>query len=83
MTDWFVRRNQSVVDSLPRERPLVFSPKDGWKPLCDFLDVPIAAAPFPRVNSRDELNQVTSERCGRCPPIRRRPRNSRALTSTG
>lgn len=64
MTDWFVRRNQAVIDSLPRDRLLVFSPKDGWKPLCDFLGVPVPAVPFPRVNSRDELNQAINERRG-------------------
>jgi hypothetical protein len=67
MTDWFVRRNQSVVDALPRDRLLVFSPKEGWNPLCAFLGVPVPEAPFPRVNSRDELNQATSERRGPTP----------------
>ena len=64
MTDWFVRRNQSVVDALPSGRLLVFSPKEGWKPLCAFLGVPVPDAPFPRVNSRDELNQAVAERRG-------------------
>jgi hypothetical protein len=64
MTDWFTRRNQSVIDSLPRDRLLVFSPKEGWTPLCAFLGVEVPKAPFPRVNSRDELKQVTAERRG-------------------
>ena len=64
MTDWFVRRNQAVIDSLPSDRLLVFSPKEGWKPLCAFLGVPVPDAPFPRVNSRDEINQAMSERRG-------------------
>ena len=67
MTDWFARRNQPVIDSLPRSRLLVFSPKQGWEPLCAFLDVPVPDAPFPRVNSRDELKEVTAERSGRPP----------------
>ncbi len=37
MTEWFERRNQEVIDSLPAERLLVFSPKEGWAPLCEFL----------------------------------------------
>ena len=64
MTDWFTRRNQTVIDSLPPDRLLVFSPKEGWAPLCTFLDVPVPNAPFPRVNSRDELNQAVAERRG-------------------
>ena len=64
MTDWFTRRNQSVIDALPPSRLLVFSPKDGWGPLCAFLGVAVPKAPFPRVNSRDELNQAVAERRG-------------------
>jgi hypothetical protein len=64
MTDWFARRNRQVVDALPPERLLVFSPKDGWKPLCEFLGVPVPEGPFPRVNSRDEIGQASQEQGG-------------------
>ncbi|KRA83807.1 sulfotransferase family protein [Altererythrobacter sp. Root672] len=64
MTDWFVRRNQAVCDALPPERLLVFSPKEGWEPLCTFLDVPVPYGPFPRVNSRDELTSHSDEQGG-------------------
>lgn len=64
MTEWFTRRNQTVIDSLPPERLLVFSPKQGWAPLCKFLGVPVPAAPFPRVNSREEFTQGFEERGG-------------------
>jgi len=64
MTDWFQRRNQEVIDALPPERLLVFSPQDGWEPLCAFLEVPVPACPFPRVNSRDELTQVSDDNQG-------------------
>lgn len=67
MTDWFARRNQQVIDALPADRLLVFSPKQGWGPLCTFLDVPVPEAPFPRVNSRDELGEA-SEKQGGLPP---------------
>ncbi|MBO9518700.1 MAG: hypothetical protein J7493_11590 [Porphyrobacter sp.] len=64
MTDWFVRRNQAVRDALPPERLLVFSAKEGWEPLCDFLGVPVPYGPFPRVNSRDELSSHSDEQGG-------------------
>lgn len=67
MTDWFVRRNQDVIDTLPPERLLVYSPKEGWDPLCAFLDVPVPEEPFPRVNSRDEIS-TESDRQGGIPP---------------
>lgn len=57
MTSYFNRWNQAVIDIVPADRLLVFSSGDGWGPLCSFLGVSIPDAPYPRVNSRDELNQ--------------------------
>jgi hypothetical protein len=67
MTEWFIRRNREVIDSLPPERLLVFTAKEGWEPLCTFLGVPVPPEPFPRVNSRDELG-ATSDKHGGLPP---------------
>lgn len=64
LTDWYVRRNREVIDTLPAERLLHFHPKDGWEPLCAFLGVPVPDLPFPRVNSRDELGEATDEKGG-------------------
>ena len=64
MTDWFKSRNQAVIDALPAQRLLVYSPKDGWEPLCSFLGSPIPYGPFPRVNSREELGQASNEQHG-------------------
>ena len=50
------RRNNALVRELvPAERLLVFTPSDGWAPLCDFLNVPVPSTPFPRSNARDEF----------------------------
>jgi len=40
---------------VPADRLLVYEAKQGWDPLCKFLDVPVPDAPFPRVNSREEM----------------------------
>lgn len=64
MTDWFERRNQEVIDTIPAERLLVYSPKEGWEPLCAFLGVPVPEGPVPRVNSRDELGSASDEKGG-------------------
>lgn len=64
MTDWFERRNQEVIDTIPAERLLVFHPKQGWEPLCEFLGVPVPPEPFPRVNSRDEIGEASDEQGG-------------------
>lgn len=64
MTDWYARRNQEVIDTMPPERLLVFHPKEGWEPLCSFLGVDVPAEPFPRVNSRDELGAASDDQGG-------------------
>ena len=64
MTQWFTRRNQQVIDTIPPERLLVYHPKEGWEPLCAFLGVPVPSEPFPRVNSRDEITAQNDEQHG-------------------
>jgi hypothetical protein len=50
------RRNNALVrETVPADRLLVFTPSDGWEPLCRFLDVPIPDEDFPRSNARDEF----------------------------
>ena len=49
------RNNQLVRDTVPADRLLVFTPADGWAPLCRFLGVPVPATAFPRSNARDEF----------------------------
>jgi hypothetical protein len=44
------RFNQEVQDTVPSERLLVWSAGDGWEPICEFLELPIPEADFPRVN---------------------------------
>ncbi|XP_059095963.1 uncharacterized protein LOC131890601 [Tigriopus californicus] len=41
---------ESVKECVPKDRLLIFEVKEGWKPLCQFLDVPIPDVPFPRLN---------------------------------
>lgn len=56
------RYNDQVRQSVPAERLLVWSPADGWDPLCEFLGVPIPSAPLPNVNDTvtfaDRLNEA-------------------------
>jgi Sulfotransferase domain len=49
------RNNQLVRDTIPADRLLVFTPADGWEPLCRFLGVAVPDTPFPRSNARDEF----------------------------
>lgn len=47
------RTNREVRETVSADRLLVFTPSDGWGPLCEFLNVPVPQTPFPRSNGRD------------------------------
>ncbi len=49
------RNNEKVRATIPAEKLLVFSPADGWEPICRFLDAPVPSSDFPRSNARDEF----------------------------
>jgi hypothetical protein len=44
------RYNDEVRQYVPASRLLVWSPGDGWEPLCEFLEVPVPSVPVPHVN---------------------------------
>ena len=46
----FNEHNDAVRESVPSDRLLVFRVEDGWEPLCEFLDRPVPAEPFPYLN---------------------------------
>ncbi|CAF1205807.1 unnamed protein product [Didymodactylos carnosus] len=46
----FQQHNARVQRVVPRERLLVYDVKQGWAPLCKFLNVPIPSEEFPFVN---------------------------------
>jgi hypothetical protein len=46
----FEKHTAEVKRVVPPERLLVFEAKEGWEPLCKFLDVPVPSEPYPRVN---------------------------------
>ena len=41
---------EEVRNSVPADRLLVFEAREGWAPLCQFLDQPVPDFPFPNVN---------------------------------
>ena len=66
----FARHNQAVQETIPLDRLLVFEVKEGWEPLCAFLDVPVPEdEPFPRVNEaatfQNEQRREMRERANR------------------
>lgn len=50
----YERHNAKVRAEVPAERLLIWSPGDGWEPICAKLGLPVPSTPFPHVNSREE-----------------------------
>jgi len=57
MAAGFERWNKEVIDTVPSERLLVWHPKDGWEPLCEFLDVAVPDTPVPNVNDTENFQK--------------------------
>ncbi len=51
----FVAHNDAVRAAIPPGQLLEFEVKQGWGPLCEFLEVPAPDEPFPRTNHREEF----------------------------
>ncbi len=59
--DW----NSRVISNVPAQRLLVYNPKDGWGPLCEFLDLREPKIPFPHVNKREDMTAVLTNQLSR------------------
>lgn len=51
----FEKHNEQVIKEVPAERLLVFETGEGWEKLCDFLEVPVPANIFPKVNTTEQF----------------------------
>ena len=58
----FEQHNAEVRRVIPASRLLVYRVADGWKPLCDFLEVEVPSTPMPKVNSTEEFQQRVASR---------------------
>ncbi len=53
----FEQHIETVKQTIPADRLLVMHVKEGWGPLCEFLNVPVPDNPFPRVNDTAEFRK--------------------------
>ncbi|HXB10817.1 MAG TPA: sulfotransferase, partial [Bacteroidia bacterium] len=53
----FTQHNEEVLKTVPKERLLVYTVKEGWEPLCKFLNVAVPSAPFPVSNTSEEFKE--------------------------
>ncbi|NNF32423.1 MAG: hypothetical protein HKN66_13600 [Flavobacteriaceae bacterium] len=56
----FIAHNEAVRETIPDDQLLIFQVKDGWEPLCKFLNVPVPNKPFPRTNNREEFWELVN-----------------------
>jgi hypothetical protein len=56
----FKRHIEDVRNYVPGHRLLVYEVKQGWKPLCDFLEVHVPDEPFPRLNDTEAFKDLMS-----------------------
>jgi hypothetical protein len=50
--------NQQVHDLVPKDRLLEYNVKQGWEPLCKFLEVDVPDAPFPMLNESGSIKAI-------------------------
>lgn len=62
LADQYTKHNEDIIKHVPKEKLLIFNVKEGWKPLCDFLDceIPHGNISFPhsKVNDAKSLKRM-------------------------
>lgn len=58
----FHRHIEEVKGKVPAHKLLIYDVKEGWEPLCQFLEVPVPNIPFPRSNDQLERKQLLRRR---------------------
>jgi len=53
--EFFNKHIDEVKLEVPPEKLLIFDVRQGWEPLCQFLDVPVPDKLFPKINDANEL----------------------------
>jgi len=51
-------QNQQAHDMVPKARLLEYNVKQGWEPLCKFLEVDVPDAPFPMLNEGSSIKAI-------------------------
>lgn len=60
LANQYERHNQDVIKNIPSEKLLIFNVKEGWKPLCEFLECEAPDQDFPhsKVNDTRSLEKM-------------------------
>jgi len=57
----FKRHIEDVRSYVPSHRLLVYEVRQGWQPLCDFLEVRVPEEPFPRLNDSEAFKDLIAQ----------------------
>ena len=57
LIEQMLRHHDEVKSAVPAERLLVWDVKQGWEPLCEFLEVDVPDGPLPHANDRDTFSE--------------------------
>ncbi|GAB1741946.1 hypothetical protein NU219Hw_g7346t1 [Hortaea werneckii] len=52
------RHNEMVKALVPEKQLLIYDVRQGWGPLCEYLDVPVPAEPFPNTNDAAAMRVI-------------------------
>ena len=55
--EYFNKWMEEVKGIVPEEKLLIFDVRQGWQPLCQFLDVPVPNQDFPNTNDTKMMKQ--------------------------
>lgn len=55
------KHHEMVRNLVPKENLLEYSVKEGWNPLCEFLNVPVPNEPFPRLNDPEAFAEKAKQ----------------------
>ncbi len=60
---WAIKKYEAhieeVKNAIPKERLLVLELGEGWKPLCNFLGMPVPEEPYPKSNKKENFAKWT------------------------
>ncbi len=57
----FQQHIEQVKQIVPADRLLIYQVKEGWEPLCRFLERPIPDMPFPHLNDRASFGEFSKQ----------------------
>jgi len=60
--EYFTNWIEEVKKNVPEEKLLIFDVRQGWQPLCQFLDVPVPETDFPNTNDSKMMKKRFRQR---------------------